>query len=652
MLLGTLLAVFGSSISAQTTAFSYQGSLKDGGNLANGAFQMQFKLFDSLGGAGQVGSTITDVPVTASQGVFSVKLDFGANALSGANRWLEIAVRHNAGEAYTTLSPREQIASSPYSVRTLSAASADTATTATTATNALNLGGVAANQYVQTNDARLSDARNPLPNSPNYIQNTLSQQAASNFNVSGSGTVGTFNANGAATFGGVGSPANAPAGQGRVYFDSGTNKFRISESGGAFINLVGSGAVSGTGTVGAIPFWSAATTLGSSAIAQFGTNIGIGTATPAHKLAAVGGPCWTSDCWGGALELDNASAIGWRQNTSGVKFGIGRTEAGLFFFRTDSPLGTTTNGAIYDFKMDNSGNVGIGPIGINTDLTGAKLNLFTGTSSYGFTHTDGVITVGSFLGGLGGPNPTPAGGWFGTRSNHPLYFFNNNGAPRMTINTSGNVGIGTSAPTARLQVGSAGDTANSYTTRFQSSPNVAGGGGILFDQNSIYGWKVHTENTGFPEGTLNFNYINISTGASQTSNPLVLTGNGNVGIGTTTPNAKLQIAGDVTQPSFSSGLAKAMIYYNGISNVIVRCFNGIDLSLSVNCHFSVSRVSGAFFGRYVVNFGFSVVNRFAIVTGNGMLAMVFNTGNSNEQEVQTFDVNGTFTDSNFTIIIF
>jgi hypothetical protein len=56
--------------------------------------------------------------VTVEQGIFTVKLDFGANALSGANRWLEIAVRHNSGESYSMLAPREQIASSPYAVRT------------------------------------------------------------------------------------------------------------------------------------------------------------------------------------------------------------------------------------------------------------------------------------------------------------------------------------------------------------------------------------------------------------------------------------------------------------------------------------------------------------------------------------------------------
>src|SRR5215204_3951756 len=131
ILIGILAAIFISlttnAISAQTTVFNYQGKLTDSGAAANGTFQMQFKLFDSLAGGGQIGATLADVPVTATHG------DFGANALSGANRWLEIAVRRNAGESYTTLAPREQIASSPYAVRTLSAATAD---------NALQLGGV------------------------------------------------------------------------------------------------------------------------------------------------------------------------------------------------------------------------------------------------------------------------------------------------------------------------------------------------------------------------------------------------------------------------------------------------------------------------------------------------------------------------------
>ena len=62
-----LLAVFGAqSIFAQTTAFTYQGKLNDGGNPANASYDMQFRLFD-LAGAGQgtqQGTTIT-IPTVA-----------------------------------------------------------------------------------------------------------------------------------------------------------------------------------------------------------------------------------------------------------------------------------------------------------------------------------------------------------------------------------------------------------------------------------------------------------------------------------------------------------------------------------------------------------------------------------------------------------
>lgn len=266
---------------AQTTAFTYQGRLTDAGNPASGSFQMQFKLFDSLNGGTQIGSTLTDLPVTVNQGIFSVRLDFGSAALTGANRWLEIAVRHNSGESYSTLSPREQLASSPYSVRTISAASADLAL------DSQKLGGVNASQFVQTTDARLSDARNPLPGNTNYIQNTGLIQN------------GTVNLSGAGIFGGV-------------FTDQ-----RLS--------------------VGAIT-------------------------APGHRLGIFNGIPWTSNGWGGAIEMQNAAAIGWRSNGAGSRFGIGQSAGGLYFFRTASDPGTTGSPANYDMTISDTGNVGIGTI--------------------------------------------------------------------------------------------------------------------------------------------------------------------------------------------------------------------------------------------------------------------------------------------------
>src|SRR5882672_2880684 len=73
----------------QTTAFTYQGKLTDTGNPANGSYDLQFKLFDTVtvGAGAQQGATFVRNPVT-SAGVFSVQLDFGASVFSGAARYL------------------------------------------------------------------------------------------------------------------------------------------------------------------------------------------------------------------------------------------------------------------------------------------------------------------------------------------------------------------------------------------------------------------------------------------------------------------------------------------------------------------------------------------------------------------------------------
>src|SRR5687767_4031998 len=113
---------------AQTTAFSYQGRLTDAGSPANGNYLLQFKLFDA--GGTQIGATISDVTVTATNGVFNTSLDFGAAAFDGADRFLEISVKKLPAAPYTVLAPRQPILSAPYSIKSK------------TATNAMQLGGV------------------------------------------------------------------------------------------------------------------------------------------------------------------------------------------------------------------------------------------------------------------------------------------------------------------------------------------------------------------------------------------------------------------------------------------------------------------------------------------------------------------------------
>ena len=174
---------------AQTTGFTYQGRLTDGGTAANGNYDLQFALWDSANGGTQVGPTQTLNVVPVSAGIFTVTLDFGANAFPGADRFLEISARASGAGSFTLLTPREQMTSTPYAIRSLNSALSDTAT------NATQLGGIAAGQYVQASDARLSDPRPPTPGSASYIQNTNSQQAA-NFNIGGNGTAaGTLSGN-------------------------------------------------------------------------------------------------------------------------------------------------------------------------------------------------------------------------------------------------------------------------------------------------------------------------------------------------------------------------------------------------------------------------------------------------------------------------
>ncbi len=64
-------------------------------------------------------------------------------ALDGADRFLEISVKQNAGDAFTILTPRQKILSAPYAVKSKSSE------TATTANNANQLDGLPSNSFVQ-----------------------------------------------------------------------------------------------------------------------------------------------------------------------------------------------------------------------------------------------------------------------------------------------------------------------------------------------------------------------------------------------------------------------------------------------------------------------------------------------------------------------
>src|SRR6266568_3692095 len=184
-----LLVFVSSAAHAQTTVFTYQGRLNDGGSAANGVVDMQFKLYDAAdpSASAQVGSTITNSNVAVTNGIFTVRLDFGASALPGANRFLEVGVRRINSDPYTVLAPRQQVTSAPYAIRSANAVVADQLSSAC----------VGCVQDAQINAVAGSKVTGTLPASgipagnANYIQNTTSLQGSTaNFNISGNGTAG------------------------------------------------------------------------------------------------------------------------------------------------------------------------------------------------------------------------------------------------------------------------------------------------------------------------------------------------------------------------------------------------------------------------------------------------------------------------------
>ena len=159
-----LTVLFPALAAAQGTAFNFQGRLNDGANPANGNFEMQLKLYDSLSGGTQIGATVSRPSVAVINGIFSTVLDFGAASFDGSARFIEIGVRPLGNtNPFSILNPRQPILSTPYAIL---------------AKNAAQLGGIPASEYVTTTTVGNS-----------FIRNQTTQQTG-NFNISGNGIIG------------------------------------------------------------------------------------------------------------------------------------------------------------------------------------------------------------------------------------------------------------------------------------------------------------------------------------------------------------------------------------------------------------------------------------------------------------------------------
>ena len=280
-------------------------------------------------------------------------------------------------------------------------------------------------------------------------------------------------------------------------------------------------------------------------------NVGIGTSSPSSKLDVRGNltldpgtsPALFTAASGGEqnryLSLVNSPAL---QTASGLKAG-GVLVSDNFFFANPSK-----NDLIV------KGRVGIG-------TATPQSTLAVQAAGHGITHTDGSVTVGSFVGS--------DAGWLGTRSNHPLHFFTNDSSPRMTLDTFGNVGIGTTTPASKLTV-RAGSSPLMIET---SSPN--GFAEIEFGNDTgLWATGVGGSLTGLP-GKYYFD-AGVPVGVVMVINP-----NGDVGIGTLNPQQRLHVNGRARVASIPLEAWNAHVCFNAVGDLLNCNFSSLHAKTNV-----------------------------------------------------------------------
>src|SRR5712671_1469447 len=129
-------------------------------------------------------------------------------------------------------------------------------------------------------------------------------------------------------------------------------------------------------------------------------------------------------------------------------------------------------------------------VGIGTNSPTHTLTVIS--SGDGIVSKNGAVEVGTWV------NASSA--YLQTYSNHPLYFSTNNGSAQIALLTNGNVGIGNTSPTFKLDVTgtlrATGDISAGSDLGVTGDITVQGGKGIIRAVNSTQ-LKYYSRDAGF-----------------------------------------------------------------------------------------------------------------------------------------------------------
>lgn len=104
------------------TTTTYQGQLKNNGQIFSGQADIEFRVFDAAIGGAQVGGTQTFLGVQVNGGLFTIPVNFGSGVFAGDARFIQISFRvSGSGNAYTPVLPRQAATAAPYALFALNA---------------------------------------------------------------------------------------------------------------------------------------------------------------------------------------------------------------------------------------------------------------------------------------------------------------------------------------------------------------------------------------------------------------------------------------------------------------------------------------------------------------------------------------------------